>query len=113
MLALIDRVPGVTDEQKSTLHKCDPPPTDAARPATVRQCLIILNGLQQSAAEAAVDVSNAQIAGDTVDKILAHRQSLFTFWLQAAQLILLNLLLPLLTALFGYIFGSQQAGRSP
>jgi hypothetical protein len=28
-----------------------------------------------------------------------------------AQLVLLNLLLPLITGLFGYVFGTQQAAR--
>jgi hypothetical protein len=37
-----------------------------------------------------------------------HRQAFRLFWLQAAQLVLLNLLLPLLTALLGYIFGSRE-----
>jgi hypothetical protein len=37
-----------------------------------------------------------------------HRQAFRSFWLQAAQLVLLNLLLPLLTALLGYIFGSRE-----
>ena len=36
-------------------------------------------------------------------------KSFHAFWLQVAQLILLNLLLPLLTGLFGYIFGTTQA----
>jgi hypothetical protein len=53
------------------------------------------------------------MAAESAQKIQDQRQSLHLFWIQAAQLILLNLLLPLLTALFGYIFGTQQgSGKS-
>jgi hypothetical protein len=34
-----------------------------------------------------------------------------SFWSQLAQMILLNLLLPVLTALLGYVFGSRSNGR--
>jgi hypothetical protein len=37
-----------------------------------------------------------------------HHQAFRMFWLQAAQLILLNLFLPIIAALLGYIFGAQQ-----
>ncbi len=33
------------------------------------------------------------------------------FWARIAQMILLNLLLPVLTALLGYVFGSKQGGK--
>lgn len=33
------------------------------------------------------------------------------FWMKLGQMILLNLLLPVLTALLGYVFGSKQASR--
>jgi hypothetical protein len=33
------------------------------------------------------------------------------FWSAMAQMILLNLLLPVISALLGYVFGSSQAGR--
>jgi hypothetical protein len=61
---------------------------------------------------AAAGVVNAQVAGESAGKINEQRVAMHAFWIQAAQLILLNLLLPLLTALFGYIFGTQQAQRT-
>ncbi len=42
-----------------------------------------------------------------------QRVAFRTFWLQTAQLILLNLLLPLVTALLGYIFGTNQLTAPP
>ncbi len=62
-----------------------------------------LSGMQHNQPDAATASAAA---------MLEHRNNLQQFWLQAAQLILLNLLLPLLTALFGYIFGRQQTERS-
>ena len=62
-----------------------------------------LSGIQSNQPDAATASATA---------MLEHRKNLQQFWLQAAQLILLNLLLPLLTALFGYIFGRQQTERS-
>jgi hypothetical protein len=63
-----------------------------------------LSGIQRNQPDAATASATA---------MLEHRKNLQQFWLQAAQLILLNLLLPLLTALFGYIFGRQQTERFP
>lgn len=48
------------------------------------------------------------IANDARENLQRFR----TAWLQAAQLILVNLLLPVLTALLGYIFGVQQGRAS-
>jgi len=42
-----------------------------------------------------------------------HQAAFHSFWVQMAQMVLLNLLLPLLTGLFGYIFGTRQGqGKS-
>jgi hypothetical protein len=103
------KLPSVTSSQKSTIAACSPLPEGALRKSTLEKCITVLNDVRQAALEAAASTSDAQVAGEAVDKILAHRQALLSFWMQAAQLILLNLLLPLLTALFGYIFGTQQA----
>ncbi len=37
----------------------------------------------------------------------AERQSFREFWLRMVQMVLLNVLLPVLTALLGYVFGTQ------
>ena len=109
MISLLGSLPSVTITQKAQLRECVPIPSDASRNEKVDKCLSILETVRQAALEAASSVTNAQTAADSADKIASQRQAFHSFWLQAAQLVLLNLLLPLLTALFGYIFGTQQA----
>ena len=46
---------------------------------------------------------------EIIHQLADQRAAFRAFWLQMAQLILLNLLLPLLTALLGYIFGTTRA----
>jgi hypothetical protein len=86
-------------------------PQDKSRNEKLDACSKTLESIRQAALEGAAGATNAQIAADSVAKTNEQRQNLHTFWMQAAQLILLNLLLPLLTALFGYIFGTQQAAK--
>ena len=53
-----------------------------------------------------------RVLGDLAKQLGEQRAAFRAFWLQMAQLILLNLLLPLLTALMGYIFGATQASSA-
>ncbi len=46
---------------------------------------------------------------EIIHQLADQRAAFRAFWLQMTQLILLNLLLPLLTALLGYIFGTTRA----
>ena len=112
IMEMLGRLPSVTSTQKSQLKDCIPPPSDVTRNEKLDRCLQMIEGTRQAALEAAAGATSAQVAGESANRINEHRMSLHTFWIQAAQLILLNLLLPLLTALFGYIFGTQQAQRS-
>jgi hypothetical protein len=43
-----------------------------------------------------------------IEKIKLQRKEFREFWLQGSQLVLLNLFLPTLTAILGYIFGSRE-----
>lgn len=45
-------------------------------------------------------------------QIADAKQAQRTFWMQFAQMILLNLLLPVLTAILGYIFGANSAATT-
>ena len=112
ILTFVQLLPSVTLAQKTQLKTCIPTPEGNTRNEKLDACVSILESIRQAALEAAAGATNASVASDSVAKINEHRQSLHTFWIQAAQLILLNLLLPLLTALFGYIFGTQQAQRT-
>jgi hypothetical protein len=109
IITILDDLPSVTVTQKEQLQDCVPLPSDASRDDKIDQCLAILETVRQAALEAASSLTNAQTASESVDEIGSQRAAFHSFWIQAAQLILLNLLLPLLTALFGYIFGTQQA----
>jgi hypothetical protein len=86
-----------------------PLPTDATRNQKLDQCIAAIGDIRQAALGSAASTATSQIAGEATTKIQDQRQNLHTFWIQVAQLVLLNLLLPLLTALFGYIFGTQQS----
>lgn len=117
VLKMLSLLPSVTSTQKAELHDCvslvEKPATlplqmAQSRATRVSGCLDILENIRQAALEAAAGSTNSQVAGESANRINEQRQSFHTFWIQGAQLILLNLLLPLLTALFGYIFGTQQ-----
>lgn len=107
---MLQQLPILTDAQKDQLKGCIPiPPANESRNSKLDQCLEILATVWLSVSPTE---SSTRMAREAAEKINEHRQNLHTFWIQAAQLILLNLLLPLLTALFGYIFGTQQANRT-
>ena len=111
---MLGELPSLTSTQKAQLNQCVPLPVDSSRNDKLDKCVAIIEAVRPAALEAATGITNTQLAGEAATKINEHRQNLHTFWIQAAQLILLNLLLPLLTALFGYIFGTQQAAaRTP
>ena len=112
IMTMLAQMPSVTNMQVRKLKECVPLPVGPSRGDTVQRCVAVLDQVRQAALEAAAGATDAEVAGDAVDKLNTGRQTFHTFWLQAAQLILLNLLLPLLTALLGYVFGTQQAQRS-
>ncbi|MGA2832973.1 MAG: hypothetical protein ABSE55_07870 [Terracidiphilus sp.] len=108
-LQLVDKVPGVTTAEKEHLKACvPPPPANESRNEKLDQCSEDLQRIRNLAIKEASGASSAALIAQATAELHEQRQSLHSFWLQAAQLILLNLLLPLLTALFGYIFGTQQ-----
>jgi hypothetical protein len=113
VLALVDELPSIGADKKAHLKECNPPPqaTDTAREQKIDTCVEIATAIKQSMLAAVAATSDARVAAESAQKIGDQRQGLHTFWVQAAQLVLLNLLLPLLTALFGYIFGTQQGSK--
>ncbi len=107
VIGMLGELPSLSSAQKAQLNQCVPLPTDSSRGEKLGQCITVVDNVRQSALGAAANTTTAQMAAESAGKIQDQRQSLHQFWIQAAQLILLNLLLPLLTALFGYIFGTQ------
>lgn len=55
------------------------------------------------------DMSTAEMnmVKEFIAQLEVQRKAFREFWLQFMQMILLNLLLPVLTAILGYIFGSK------
>lgn len=45
---------------------------------------------------------------ELIDRLDAERKAFREFWHEFAQMVLLNLLLPVLTAILGYVFGSRE-----
>lgn len=79
------------------------------RKAALQPCIDEINKVRTEGMTTAAAAFSFQMASEASSKLLEQRQSLHEFWLKAAQLILLNLLLPVLTAALGYTFGHQQA----
>jgi len=48
----------------------------------------------------------------SAQRLIEARKAFRDFWLQFAQMVLLNLLLPVLTAILGYIFGSRRESNN-
>ena len=113
-------LPDVTDEQRSQLTSCvslisSKQVEGSDRKATLQPCVEFLEQEKNDGLTAATAAMSYQMASDASAKLLEQRNILHEFWLKAAQLILLNLLLPLLTAVIGYTFGNQtgQSQGSP
>ena len=84
--------------------------TGSSRSATLDNCTRILDSLRYSAG-GPIDPERLRALRDLAKDVSDSHQALRTFWISAAQLVLVNVLLPLLTALLGYIFG-RSAGSS-
>ena len=97
----------LSEEQRSLLSKCIPFPKDADRNHLLQSCVDILHLVEKGAMAASANMDKLRIMIDFSKEVDAHRQNFHSFWVQMAQLILLNLLLPLLTGLLGYIFGTR------
>src|SRR5262249_26270897 len=113
------KLPGrVTAQNATRLDQCvqlvstttDPKDTQkvAERGKAIDDCVQILEPVRLISSAQALDIDRLRLMKEYAKDAHDHRQAFRTFWLQAAQLVLLNLLLPLLTALLGYIFGSAR-----
>lgn len=64
---------------------------------------------RESALGYSLPPGSADVAADTLRfRLMAAERTAFrAFWLQMVQMVLVNVLLPVLTALLGYVFGTQ------
>lgn len=112
VVAMVDLLQGVSAADKTAIAACRDLPEGATRQTTAELCVNALESIRTAAIEASSGLADAEIVSKFAAQAIEQRESFHAFWIQAAQLILLNLLLPLLTGLFGYIFGTQQNGRA-
>jgi len=96
----------LSQAQRDLVVTCIPLPAPGAakREEALAQCAGLVDQLlaaRQSPGERLKFLADLQKQSDD------QRQAFRAFWLQVAQLILMNLFFPLLTALLGYIFGTQ------
>lgn len=110
----------LTEQQSKRLDGClallAPPPGGAAANVTERRaafdgCIEMLAAIDLGTISQGLDIERLRMLREIAKDTLDARQAMRTFWLSIAQLVLLNLLLPILTALLGYIFGTQQGAR--
>lgn len=113
VISLVDKLRSIPLSEKNIIKNCDAIPSDDTKAQFIKQCVDSLEGVRQAAVDASSGIADAQIAADFAGKVIDERAALHSFWIQSAQLILLNLLLPLLTGLFGYVFGTQQGNVRP
>jgi hypothetical protein len=109
VLKMIGRLPGVAAEHKAQLSACVPPPAAASRGAQLDRCLATVEGLTRAVLDPGSSASGCQTTNEAAVRPQDQRANFHQFWLQTAQLVLLNLLLPILTALLGYIFGTHRS----
>jgi hypothetical protein len=112
LVETLNQFPSLIDnDAKVKLDSCvatlSVPTTD--RKTALQPCIDAINKVRSEGLTTAAAAFSFEMASEASSKILEQRQSLHEFWLKAAQLILLNLLLPVLTAALGYTFGHQQA----
>lgn len=110
--SLIDKalkLPAITGEQKASLDKkCIPLPlrTLKDRALVLERCAATLEAVF---VPPAADAQHLALIKELQKAQAEERTARRAFWMQSAQLVLINLLLPILTALLGYIFGTRQA----
>lgn len=107
----------IVDQDASELSKCVdsaslPIPKPPDFDTQIDKCTRILDSTRYFAG-GPMDIDRLRLMRDFVKDAQEHHQSFRTFWISATQLILVNVLLPLLTALLGYIFGRQSAQGAP
>lgn len=113
--ALLDDLlqrPDLNASHGRVLSACKPalsaPATDTQRQPQIDACLAVLDFFRFRAEGTGASLERFRQATELAKQFGQSLQDQRTSWLQLANLILLNLLLPLLTAVFGYAFGRDK-----
>ncbi len=101
----------LSDRQKQGLAACVTLLSDGQGTSGRETCLTTLDLIAVQHTAMAPSTDRLRAAADLLKQVREAQQEQRGFWQQMAQLVLLNLLLPLLTAVFGYVFGTQQGQR--
>jgi hypothetical protein len=90
--------------------------TELGNPPEAAQFETLVLELQKKETTLAVDAPQREALRKDVQDIIKEladmKQARRAFWVQFSQMILLNLLLPVLTAILGYVFGTSSAKES-
>jgi hypothetical protein len=90
--------------------------TELGNPPEAAQFQTLVVELQKKETALAVDSPQREALRKDVQDIIKEladmKQSRRAFWVQFSQMILLNLLLPVLTAILGYVFGTSSVKES-
>jgi hypothetical protein len=102
----------ITVNERAALTDCpdafNQPAADTARKPRLESCLLAVDAVGLGTNAVAPSAEMLRAADALLKQVRESQQEQRGFWLQLAQVILLNLLLPLLTAVFGYVFGRNQ-----
>jgi hypothetical protein len=107
LLDLLRRGGGVSEDEIKELAPCVAPA--GKKPDALHGCSEMLDIVDKYAMSAVGNLDKDRLLVEFAKDVDAHHQSFRAFFLQVAQMILLNLLLPIMTALLGYIFGTNHA----
>jgi hypothetical protein len=102
-------LPQLTESQRSTLDQCGKAANDPSLISNtpIEECQIAFSTLRDVGLTHVAELDRLRLMQAVVNDAREYHQGFRAFWLQSAQVILLNLLLPILTAFLGYVFGAQ------
>lgn len=102
-------LPILAETQRSALDECARTGNDplSSGNAPIEECQIAFGALRAAGLTRMIEVDRLRLMQAMANDAREHHQAFRAFWLQSAQLVLLNLLLPILTAFLGYVFGAQ------
>lgn len=113
VLFILETSEALPQTLKDSVRRCDFSESIPITRAGVNDCLNSLTSLRLLIGSNSTKREYLSGISDSFAKNLREaRHDFASTWIQYAQSILLNLLLPLLTALLGYIFGSREGSRS-
>lgn len=109
-VAALRQIPALDQARSEALGRCPAAlratTIDAQRSPHLLDCLTAIDSLQRDS-HALADPQSLRLLMDVMRVAQEERAAFSQNWLAMAQLILVNVLLPILTAVLGYTFGTQ------